>query len=628
MYNLLFVAHGSEIWVEEPSFPTQQLPDEPKLIMTNQPSEPYLRGYIDPRHPHSINNLLVCHLGSEEIIVAARDDGDVDAYFTRHVFAATQASKGPDAQTRVDLRPLLQRNVGNSAWGIAVHTEARKIAVSSNNHEFNIFSFALVNDDTRDFGKERNQDLHITIENGNANIPCISFCNTGDDPDGRWLLAADIEGRLNSWDLSESSMVNTARFRFNECRADTTNFGWIAAFMDPRMFSHVNKFNVAMPSFVGDWMSALDRQLFMWDMRSEKFNLVRRQLTALANAGDDPDLLHDRLGMDTGMETLCSFDPRALFSETNQDRCPRHKTQEECLLIWIGMVRRWELSFHVVDWQGHSNIPWLSKEYHDIELSVHENEESHDAGLLTSSEPIEAPELEEDDYDSDTVSSPEEDTNHHRSKLEVFAGYDKSMCPNLPCPIFYGAKDHMFLLQPSTGHGTSDDHFPIMMLGDHWDAYTPAELAPVDRRQSDFRIFFHDPEDLARGSLTAQIPALGVLLVGNQSGRVTVYSGFRTRTTVDLRFDRKPNGQGKEHKWVHGLRLEAMLPYAAQEAAGLRPRCMLYGMAVAPMQGSSDLPDDQKRWRLIMMYIDRTVMSYEIKRRAEDGNLSVSDLMV
>lgn len=89
----------------------------------------------------------------------------------------------------VDMKPFFQRNVGESAWGLAVHAEARIIAVSANTHAVTIFKFGLVDHQSGEEATSfegRESDVTHRVLNGNTNIPYIAFCNTGDDPEGRW----------------------------------------------------------------------------------------------------------------------------------------------------------------------------------------------------------------------------------------------------------------------------------------------------------------------------------------------------------------------------------------------------------------------------------------------------------
>ena len=101
-----------------------------------------------------------------------------------------------------------------------------------------------------------------------------------------------------------------------------------------------------------------------------------------------------------------------------------------------------------------------------------------------------------------------------------------------------------------------------------------------------------------------QIPELGLVLIGNQVGRVGILSMTRW-----------------EEQKQSGYRIEAILPLKEEEERGIRPRKALLGMAVGPVQGMER--KGASRWRLLMYYCDHTILSYEISRPEEQGVLVV-----
>lgn len=125
-----------------------------------------------------------------------------------------------------------------------------------------------------------------------------------------------------------------------------------------------------------------------------------------------------------------------------------------------------------------------------------------------------------------------------------------------------------------------------------------------------------------RLNMLHQIPELGVVVVGNQVGRV----GILTMTRC-------------ERKKFFGFKMEAILPFKSQEALEQRPEVPLMGIAVSPMQGHyptnpNDSPGSSpaahtsatysRRYRLLMIYCDKTVLSYEISRPAPDVDIVIS----
>ena len=122
---------------------------------------------------------------------------------------------------------------------------------------------------------------------------------------------------------------------------------------------------------------------------------------------------------------------------------------------------------------------------------------------------------------------------------------------------------------------------------------------------------------IERLNMIAQIPELGVVLIGNQVGRV----GILTMT-----------------KWPaqkqSGYKIEVILPFHSEEEKGMRPIKPLMGMAVGPIQGQErPLPqasprmggarEPTRRFRLMMIYCDHTILSYEISRPEGEGDILV-----
>ena len=226
VHNLYFIAIVDEVWIYQPSFPLQKLGKDPVLKIQLPKSGSNLPGYLDSRHPHSVNHLVVTFLGIEEIILVTCDDGDVVGFRVDEIQKAIERRLEPDCAEDVyatDVRHFFLKNVGKSAWGIAVHTEARKIAVSANTHNVTVFEFALTSerkDEQRDSGdsedderesdsstgaesvlESRKQDRAYTLHGQRDNIPCVTFCNTPDDSEGRYLACGSINGMIHIWDL-------------------------------------------------------------------------------------------------------------------------------------------------------------------------------------------------------------------------------------------------------------------------------------------------------------------------------------------------------------------------------------------------------------------------------------------
>jgi hypothetical protein len=107
-----------------------------------------------------------------------------------------------------------------------------------------------------------------------------------------------------------------------------------------------------------------------------------------------------------------------------------------------------------------------------------------------------------------------------------------------------------------------------------------------------------------RLNLFTCIPELSLVVAASQVGRAALI----TLTRLEDNFSSR-------HGPVVMFRLDLILPFKVHENNKNRPVGPLVGIATAPLQGKA------KRWRLLMHYIDHTVLSYELFRR--DGELVV-----
>ena len=126
---------------------------------------------------------------------------------------------------------------------------------------------------------------------------------------------------------------------------------------------------------------------------------------------------------------------------------------------------------------------------------------------------------------------------------------------------------------------------------------------------------FSHLSEFERMNMIHQIPELGITVIASQIGRVGILSATR----------REPQGQ-------YGFKIEYILPFKSQEAERLRPKDALMGIAVGPIQGHLNPPEPgsaedvseesgagsrpvaPRRFRLLMVYAEHTVLSYEISR--------------
>ena len=625
-----------------------------------------MRGYLDHRQPHAVNSLIVQRLGTEEVVAVVRDDGDVDAFLVRHVVQAIERreEKGSSLGVQADeIRPIFQDNVGISAWGLAIHSEARILATSSNNHEVRVFKFGLLQDrdessdseigddghDALESGGDRKrssprtssrtQDVRLHVINGNSNIPSIAFCNTGDDPEGRWLLTTDITGFCRIMDLRES--VSSQMFRFGQSFAtantggfDRLNAGWTIMFLDKRSFQPARSMNSALGMDAYGALPPGKDHTQMWDISSTMKHLPDANDAFIYHRPrkhkprDGPALdVHSPEDQSVASSTVesraTSVDPSA-SSELSGDM---------------------EIEIDVAtDEDGDDDEGGV-----DIDIEHHEEEEEEESGREMIGEVGEvaddartvAPWVHDDSSDGDDDATwevgivdddfdPEDEGTEDSTPFSMFYGgsalcgneprfarlEDGTLCDDLPCPILHASVRNIYLLQPSNQQVQSGAFMPPMV------GLANPLRQPIQHDFEYLRLF-------ERLNMSAQIPALGVVVIASQKGRVLVLS----LSKLSAHADHPPGTRDMDKpKTTYGMRVECVLPFASQERENQRPFAPLHGIAVGPMQGYEDVEEERKRWRVMLMYQDHGIMSYEIKRGKEqkcrDSGVDVEGLVV
>lgn len=108
-----------------------------------------------------------------------------------------------------------------------------------------------------------------------------------------------------------------------------------------------------------------------------------------------------------------------------------------------------------------------------------------------------------------------------------------------------------------------------------------------------------------------------------------------------MHFSPAEDGEGLQY----GFKLEYLLPFEAGRDTQVydvpqpynEPPARLVGVAVGPVQGMFDEPDDQgdelwamrpRRWRLLMYYTDHTVLSFELAKDRDGESPGLSELVV
>jgi hypothetical protein len=652
------VAYGSDVYVYVPQYPSQAIEREPALIVPSQPTSPTLRGYIDPRQPHSINNLVVQHLGNDEVVATVRDDGDVDAVLVsasltlhpvgmsrhalmdtkvRHIVQAIGQRALQDSSIDVvadEVRPIFQSNVGMSAWGLAIHTQARILATSSNAHEVRVFKFGLLHeahspeDDAADTAgvagegnassdeqsenmqtsdeeaeshpKRRPMDVTQRVLNGDTNIPYIAFCNTGDDPGARWLLTTDIAGYCRIMDLhrAHAADVTVQQFRFGRsflgstAHFDRLNAGWAVMFLDQRSFLPEQSFHAALGLGEDESLPGGRAGNTVWDL-SDTVERVSENSEAFA-PWLPPSQQEERTQPPGDQQQ------RVASTDDSQDVEMRDNDAEET---------QDELASTTVEEIELETSQEPSQESSAAESSGGEDDPSEsDIDLDLEDQLMVSDEDPEDEGTEDSLAF-----NALYGGKRIFGNqpyfyHNVGLCDDLPCPILHASAKNVYLLQPSKQRYSAGSFLPPMV-----------GLANPLRQKLRSQLGYLNQID--RLNMNVYIPSLGVVVLASQKGRALVLS--LTKLGASAKYPADMREQSRRTKYA--MRVERILPLVSQERQKQRPVAPLHGIAASPIQGAG-----MKRWRLIMMYQDHSVLSYELSRKQHhrDSGVDLDGLVV
>ena len=128
-----------------------------------------------------------------------------------------------------------------------------------------------------------------------------------------------------------------------------------------------------------------------------------------------------------------------------------------------------------------------------------------------------------------------------------------------------------------------------------------------------------------------QIPELGVFIVASPGGRCAIFSLVHVR-----RGDEMAYGFQLEHQLPLGKRARVLEDEFDDPDGDMEGMCLV-GVAVGPVQGMWDGAEDvgpgrglgPRRWRLLMMYDDHTVVGYELgKIERDEETPGLTDLIV
>ncbi|KAL8788990.1 MAG: hypothetical protein Q9213_001399 [Squamulea squamosa] len=560
-YNLCFVASQESILVHTPIYLDQTLLP-PRSIINVASSNSGLIGFIDHAHPHSINQLVVANLGIEELVIAVTDDGDVIAYTTRSIRNEIDhhgSAYNTPCFHHKHIKPYFLRNVGMSTWGVAVHQEARMIAVSSNSTRIHVFAFALTldlghhssaledtewvrmskHDNLLRAGADRSRNLEIVLTGHETNIPSVAFYNSYDRGiKDIFLVSTDIDGATYVWDVWKQKLVT----RLTSLKVRSR--GWGLACIDP--------------FFLRRAMST--EELFGLNGSAE----MKGSLIETTHA----------------LPLVPGYESRHF---TSRQRRNNHVAIDD--------------SMDVVS----------NNEDENLDDYVHDPNNEQEEG--TESEEYEVSNEREDHLAKDGHGFDESTASATASSMAQASAGMPGAARRLTFCILHTTQHDARLVHMLRGSDPAHAKGPRPVKEIVCRSFLDQRLHPRDRYLA----------HLQRLNMIHQIPELGIVVVGDQMGRVALLTMTRRQANTGAlaKFDDV------------GFCVEAFLPYSSQEDAGQRPKTELLGVAVGPVQGHEQQREDlqdagafrrrrtvlrSQAYRVMLYYRDHTVLSYEIKR--------------
>ncbi|KAG5520214.1 hypothetical protein PMAC_001292 [Pneumocystis sp. 'macacae'] len=173
-------------------------------------SHTMIRGEIDVVTPLSFNSIKVGYVGNEEVLVCCTDSGYINVWFTDDL-----------------LRSPLIFNTERSAWGIAIHTSKRLLAISSNTHDICLWNLSVLNP-FKIWNTDKGEWPHKFLGH-NDNIPSICF-----NHNGTLLSSVGIDATCRLWDVASGTLLHVYL---------DSQRGWFVGFVDNLAFKVIERVN-------------------------------------------------------------------------------------------------------------------------------------------------------------------------------------------------------------------------------------------------------------------------------------------------------------------------------------------------------------------------------------------------
>ncbi|KXJ95485.1 hypothetical protein Micbo1qcDRAFT_192492 [Microdochium bolleyi] len=674
IYNFYVTAYRDQIHISRPrSCVTNRLPPAADLVLKPGPSAEGITtgGAVEDLFPHQVNHLIIGDLGTEEILVMAYDDGDVLAYYTRHIeetLIARAARRNGAGRTP---QPFFHENVGKSAWGLAIHSQSRLIAVGNNLRKVDVFAFALAGQSCASFTSNLAEEppglfrrLHWdSLRTINMNVGFLAHLVDPADPDTyRYLAAveASLARRDANWHLTfdtghaghnipNVTFSNTARGDANKVVAvDVRGNVWLMDLwsVDSGPYTKIESIRKRRSSMTAP-------AFFQDDVRPRGWGvLVLPESSFMPTERTFPDLLgikeseakyayNDRIGR------WIDISAGAQHIAGSSGQHPWHRKGEHHRYVFNphdrgdrAYPRPW------FDFQGPGGQGWPTSALSPGSGGARGLSSPRSRGSPSSVQRGKHDSPRGRDY------TPSVSPSSRRTPTKQNQQYHHSAAhAHKPRPILPDGSSILRTYELDIELRSSDDGGVGIMFEDAIRQTRPAGSFVPSMRVSHERL-----------SSLIHVPELSLVVAASMCGRVALITLTRpvsksaipipTSSSSVVSSPMTPrrtsssyaqSGGGGDHggdiPFARGMKIERILPTTEDEDRRLRPMCPLLGVATSPVP-SDDVRASAataaaggrdaraglrpRRYRLMLQYYDLRILSYEISRGdAADGLLVV-----
>ncbi|ERT03115.1 hypothetical protein HMPREF1624_01420 [Sporothrix schenckii ATCC 58251] len=681
-YNLYFAVYQAEIHIFRPQ-PAPEILHGPLLVLKPPPTAAgrQLGGHMSHDFPHQANQIKIGDFGGMEIVVLAYDDGDVVAYYTHHIVAYVEnipkrRHRGPQRARRLP-KPFFRETVGATAWGLAIHSQSRLIAVSSNLREVNVFAFAIQPPRADDPLQHKTQPLVVPsddlspttyagasalelesmlrqrdrywrillpIGTSGHNIPSIDFIS---DPAGiaEKVAAVDILGSIfimDIWKVGSRPLKIGSPYRsgyntqlLTGDGINSMNIGWGVMVIPMNMFLPTNRMPAPSDRRVLNrcLFPNIDGTFYFSYLNDPARKKPKYTPTAIDTSELDTESDSDKSMRDdvddtqmygSGYETEDSSDDDD--EEHGRDR--ENREQDGDGGMDYSEEDRYSDDSHVEDSTPYTHGRTESTGSNPFAFDPATMSRHWDVLLKRNHWPV-VPNMLDLKKDARSpfrlgmIICPSIGVTWSSNNLQSLIGTLK----NARWRLAHTLEENLHEFQVPQSKEVTDMARRFFLIRTYSQT---VELLRTDRTETPFYIqnvmkppsrlpfiLWDMAHDFFRCSLLHCIPEINLVLVGNMFGRVVLIRPLKNQQA----------GSPSAHINApdYAFRVEWTLPLARDEQQKLRPPCCLLGMAVSavPEPGSGrfgvtntrtpDRTQRSRRWRLILHYMDHSIFQYYIE---------------